>query len=259
MTDRKTRARKERTTKPVTEEHPVLSHKDWLAARTELLLAEKQFTKLRDKLTQQRRDLPWEKVEKEYAFRGAKGRQTLAELFDGRGQLVVYHAMFDPANATSDTPWTEDAACAACSFWIDNFVNVIVHLNQRDVTLVAASRAPFSTIAAYMERMGWSFNWVSSGDSDFNFDYGVSFRPIDIEQGNDVYYNYRSEPNFASEREGLSVFFRDDDDNIFHTYSAYARGIDMVNAAYHYLDLVPKGRDESVVGKLGWVQRHDEY
>jgi predicted dithiol-disulfide oxidoreductase (DUF899 family) len=109
-----------------------------------------------------------------------------------------------------------------------------------------------------MERMGWSFNWVSSGDSDFNFDYGVSFRPIDIEQGNDVYYNFRSEPNFASEREGLSVFFRDDD-NIFHTYSAYARGIDMVNAAYQYLDLVPKGRDESVVGKLGWVQRHDEY
>ncbi len=259
MTDRKTRARKERTRKTVTEKHPVLSHKDWLAARTELLLAEKKFTKLRDKLTQQRRDLPWEKVEKEYAFRGAKGRQTLAELFDGRGQLVVYHAMFDPANAASDTPWTEDAACAACSFWIDNFVSVIVHLNQRDVTLVAASRAPFSTIAAYMERMGWSFNWVSSGDSDFNFDYGVSFRPIDIEQGNDVYYNYRSEPNFASEREGLSVFSRDDDDNIFHTYSAYARGIDMVNAAYHYLDLVPKGRDESVVGKLGWVQRHDEY
>jgi predicted dithiol-disulfide oxidoreductase (DUF899 family) len=259
MTDKTTRTREGRTRKGAAEHHPVVPHKEWLAARIEHLKAEKEFTRLRDQLSQQRRDLPWEGVEKEYAFHGAKGRQTLGELFDGRSQLVVYHAMFDPANAASDTPWTEDAACAACSFWIDNFVNVIVHLNQRDVTLVAASRAPYRTIAAYMERMGWSFNWVSSGDSDFNFDYGVSFKPIDIEQDNDVYYNYRSEPNFASEREGLSVFFRDDDDKIFHTYSAYARGIDMVNAAYHYLDLVPKGRDESVVGKLGWVQRHDEY
>ena len=256
MTDRKTRARTSRT---AAHHHPVVPHKQWLAARIEHLKAEKDFTKLRDKLTQQRRDLPWEKVDKEYAFEGAKGRQTLAELFDGRTQLVVYHAMFDPANASPDTPWTTDAACPACSFWIDNFVNVIVHLNHRDVTLVAASRAPYPAIAAYMKRMGWSFNWVSSGDSDFNIDYAVSFRPSDIEQGNDVYYNYRSEPNFASEREGLSVFLRDDDGNIFHTYSAYARGIDMVNAAYHYLDLVPKGRDESVVGKLGWVQRHDEY
>ena len=257
MTDRKTRTKTSR--KSVPEHHRVVSHKDWLAARTRLLTAEKELTKLRDKLSQQRRDLPWERVEKEYAFRGAKGRQTLAELFDGRSQLVVYHAMFDPANAGPDTPWTEDAACAACSFWIDNFVNIIVHLNHRDVTLVAASRAPYPAITAYMKRMGWSFNWVSSGDSHFNFDYGVSFRPIDIEQGNDVYYNYRSEPNFASEREGLSVFFREDENKIFHTYSAYARGIDLVNTAYNYLDLVPKGRDEAVVGKLGWVQRHDEY
>lgn len=256
MTDRKTRAG---TRKTAADHHRVVPHQEWLAARIELLKAEKDFTKLRDKLTQQRRELPWEKVDKEYAFEGAKGRQTLDQLFDGRSQLVIYHAMFDPANATDDTPWTKDAACPACSFWIDNFVNVIVHLNHRDVTLVAASLAPYPAIAAYMKRMEWSFNWVSSGDSDFNFDYGVSFRPIDIEQGNDVYYNYRSEPNFASEREGLSVFLRDDDDNIFHTYSAYARGIDMVNAAYQYLDLVPKGRDESEVGKLGWVQRHDEY
>lgn len=256
MTDRKTRAS---TRKSAAEHHPVVAHDEWLAARIEHLKAEKEFTKLRDRLSQQRRELPWEKVEKEYAFRGAKGRQTLAELFDGRSQLVVYHAMFDPVNASAETPWTEDAPCPACSFWIDNFVNVIVHLNHRDVTLVAASRAPYPVIAAYMKRMGWSFNWVSSGDSDFNFDFGVSFRPIDIEESNDVYYNYRSEPNFASEREGLSVFFRDDDGNIFHTYSAYARGIDMVNAAYNYLDLVPRGRDESVVGNLGWVQRRDEY
>src|SRR6266478_9438428 len=131
MTDRKTRARKGRTRKTVTERHPVVAHEDWLAARTELLSAEKEFTKLRDKLSQQRRDLPWERVEKEYAFQGAKGRQTLAELFDGRSQLVVYQAMFDPANASSDTTWAQDAACVACSFWIDNFVNIIVHLNHR--------------------------------------------------------------------------------------------------------------------------------
>src|SRR5260370_4931700 len=209
MTKKKTRTRAGGTRRGSAEHPPVVPHKEWLAARTELLAAEKEFTKLRDKLSQQRRDMPWEKVDKDYAFQGAKGGQTLAELFDGRSQLVVYHAMFDPANATSDTPWTEDAACAACSFWIDNFVNVIVHLNQRDVTLVAASRAPYRTIAAYMDRMGWSFNWVSSGDSDFNFDYGVSFWPIDIAPRNDVYYNYRSGTNFASEREGLSVFLRD--------------------------------------------------
>ena len=258
MTDKKTQTRR-RGTKGggVAEHHRVVSHNDWLAARIELLAAEKEFTKLRDKLTQQRRDLPWERVEKEYVFQGAKGRQALVQLFDGRGQLIVYHAMFDPANASPDTSWTEDAACPACSFWIDNFVSVIVHLNQRDVTLVAASRAPYPKIAAYMKRMGWSFNWVSAG-SDFNFDYGVSFRTSDIERGNNVYYNYRSEPNFSSEREGLSVFFKDDDANIFHTYSAYARGIDMVNVAYHYLDLVPKGRDEAE-GPLYWVRRHDEY
>jgi predicted dithiol-disulfide oxidoreductase (DUF899 family) len=259
MTDKETRTRGGRTGNGAAEHHPVVPHKEWLAARIEHLKAEKEFTKLRDKLSQERRDLPWERVEKEYAFQGAKGRQTLAELFDGRSQLVVYHAMFDPANASSDTTWAQDAACVACSFWIDNFVNIIVHLNHRDVTLVAASRASHPAIAAYMKRMGWSFNWVSSRDSDFNFDYGVSFKPIDIEQRNDVYYNYRSEPNFMSEREGLSVFFKDDDGSIFHTYSSYERGIDMVNVAYHYLDLVPRGRDEAEVGMLGWLRRHDEY
>ena len=258
MSDRKTAVQKRETMGGIMEHHPVVSHEDWLAARIKLLTAEKDFTKLRDKLSQQRRELPWERVEKAYMFNGPKGKQTLAQLFDGRSQLIVYQAMFDPANATPDTSWTTDAACQACSFWIDNFAGVIVHLNQKDVTLVAASRAPYPEIAAYMKRMGWSFDWVSSGDSDFNFDYGVSFRPIDIKQGNPVFYNYRSEPNFSSEREGLSVFYRDNHDEIFHTYSAYARGIDMVNVAYHYLDLVPKGRDEAE-GKLFWVRRHDEY
>ena len=259
MTAKETRKRDGSIEKGAANHHPVVPHKEWLGARIELLKAEKEFNKLRDRLSQRRRELPWEKVEKVYSFQGAKGRQTLSELFDGRSQLVVYHAMFDPANAGPDTPWTGDAACPACSFWIDNFVGVIVHLNKRDVSLVAASRAPYPKIAAYMKRMGWSFNWVSAGDSDFNFDYGVSFQPGDIEQGNEVNYNYRSEPNFASEREGLSVFFKDKRENVFHTYSTYARGIDMVNVAYHYLDLVPKGRDEADVGNLGWVRRHDEY
>jgi predicted dithiol-disulfide oxidoreductase (DUF899 family) len=258
MTDRQTETKRRQPKGSIMEDHPVISHDDWLAARLELLTAEKEFTKLRDKLSQQRRELPWERVEKAYTFEGTKGRQTLAQLFEGRSQLIIYHAMFDPAHATPSTTWTKDAACQVCSFWIDNFVNIIVHLNHRDVTLVAASRAPYPKIAAYMKRMGWAFNWVSSGDSDFNSDYGVSFQPIDIERGNDVYYNYRSEPNFMSEREGLSVFCKDDHGDIFHTYSTYARGIDMVNAAYNYLDLVPKGRGEAE-GGASWVRRHDEY
>jgi predicted dithiol-disulfide oxidoreductase (DUF899 family) len=237
--------------------HTVASHKEWLAARKQLLAEEKEFTRLRDRLNQRRRELPWESVDKEYEFEGATGRQTLSDLFDGRSQLIVYHAMFNPATATPSTSWTEDAACSNCSFWVDNFVNVIVHLNQRDVTLIAASRAPYPKIAAYMKRMGWSFNWVSSDDSDFNFDYGVSFRPEELEEG-DAVYNYTRQNPGVTEREGLSVFAKDDGGTVCHTYSAYARGIDMVNVAYHYLDLVPKGRDEGEQ-PLSWVRRHDEY
>lgn len=238
-------------------DHKVVSHSDWLEARKRHLADEKEFTRMRDRLSQARRDLPWESVDKKYEFEGAAGRQTLSDLFDGRSQLIVYHAMFNPATASPDTTWTEDAACQACSFWVDNFVNVIVHLNQRDVTLIAASLAPYTKIVAYMKRMGWSFNWVSSGDSDFNFDYGVSFRPEELTEGGAV-YNYTRQNPGMTEREGLSVFAKDDKGTVFHTYSAYARGIDMVNVAYHYLDLVPKGRDEGEQG-LFWVRRHDEY
>ena len=237
--------------------HKVVSHANWLEARKRHLADEKEFTRLRDRLNQQRRELPWESVDKSYEFEGTAGTQTLSDLFDGRSQLIVYHAMFDPARATPSTTWTEDAACQACSFWVDNFVNVIVHLNQRDVTLIAASRAPFPKIAAYMKRMGWSFKWVSSGDSDFNFDYGVSFRPDELKEGGAL-YNYTQQNPGLTEREGLSIFAKDDNGAVFHTYSAYARGIDMVNVAYHYLDLVPKGRDEGEQG-LDWVRRHDEY
>jgi predicted dithiol-disulfide oxidoreductase (DUF899 family) len=235
--------------------HHVVSHDEWLAARKQLLAEEKEFTRLRDQLSQRRRDLPWEAVDKEYVFEGPHGRQTLAELFDGRSQLVVYHAMFDPATASPSTSWTEDAACQFCSFWADNFNSIVVHLNHRDVTLVAVSRAPYAKIAAYQQRMGWTFPWVSSGTSDFNFDYRVSFTAQEVAEQAD--YNYTMQA-VGPEQPGVSVFFKDAAGRIFHTYSTYARGLDMLNVAYHYLDLVPKGRDEGDGGPY-WVRRHDEY
>jgi predicted dithiol-disulfide oxidoreductase (DUF899 family) len=237
--------------------HPVVAHEEWIAARKQLLAEEKEFTRLRDGLSQRRRDLPWEAVDKEYVFEGPHGRQTLAELFDGRSQLVVYHAMFDPATASPSTTWTVDAACQSCSFWADNFNGIIVHLNHRDVTLVAVSRAPYAAIAVYARRMGWTFPWLSSGQSNFNVDYGVSFTAQEIGE-KEGFYNYTLQDPGLTEREGLSVFIKDAEGRIFHTYSAYARGIDMVNVAYHYLDLVPKGRDEGDSGQY-WVRRHDEY
>jgi predicted dithiol-disulfide oxidoreductase (DUF899 family) len=236
-------------------QHQVVAHEEWLAARKQLLADEKEFTRLRDQLSQRRRDLPWEAVEKEYVFEGAHGPMTLAELFDGRGQLVVYHAMFDPATASPSTSWTEDAACQVCSFWADNFNGIVVHLNHRDVTLVAVSRAPYTKIAAYEQRMGWTFPWVSSGKNDFNFDYHVSFTAQEVAEMAD--YNYTIQ-GVGPELPGVSVFFKDAAGKIFHTYSTYARGLDMVNVAYHYLDLVPKGRDEGDGGP-SWIRRHDEY
>jgi predicted dithiol-disulfide oxidoreductase (DUF899 family) len=228
--------------------HTVVSRKDWLAARKELLTKEKKFTRLRDQLSQERRQLPWVKVDKDYVFDGPQGKETLSELFDGRSQLIVYHFMFGP-------DW--DAGCKHCSFWVDNFDKIIVHLNHRDVTMVAASRAPYGKLAAYKKRMGWNFKWVSSGDTDFNFDYHVSFTPEE-EAKKKAFFNYKVQDPGSSDREGASVFYKDPKGKVFHTYSTYARGIDMVNVAYHYLDLVPKGRDE---GKSGpsWLCRHDEY
>jgi predicted dithiol-disulfide oxidoreductase (DUF899 family) len=238
-------------------QHIVVSHEEWLAARKQFLAAEKEFTRLRDRLSQRRRDLPWEAVDKEYVFEGPRGRQTLADLFDGRSQLVIYHAMFDPDTASPSTPWTEDAACPSCSFWADNFNGIVVHLNHRDVTLAAVSRAPYAKIAAYRQRMGWTFPWVSSGTSDFNFDYKVSFTAQEVAE-HKADYNYTIQDPHVSELPGLSVFFKDTEGRIFHTYSAYARGIDMLNLAYHYLDLVPNGRDEGDRG-ASWIRRHDEY
>jgi predicted dithiol-disulfide oxidoreductase (DUF899 family) len=228
--------------------HKVVSSNEWIEARKELLIKEKEFTRLRDQLSQQRRDLPWEAVSKEYIFEGPDGKHTLRELFDGRSQLIIYHFMFGPG-------W--DAGCTSCSFWADNFNSIIVHLNHRDVTMLAVSRAPFSKLAAYKKRMGWTFRWVSSYETDFNFDYHVSFTPEELTK-KAAFYNFTVQDPDSSEREGVSVFYKDSTGHVFHTYSTYARGIDMVNLAYHYLDLVPKGRDEAGDGPT-WLRRHDEY
>ena len=232
------------------EEHKIVSENDWVEARKSLLLKEKEFTVLRDKLNQQRRELPWKAVNKEYLFEGPNSKETLTELFDGRSQLIVYHFMFDPS-------W--DAGCPHCSFWADNFDDIIVHLNQRDVTMIVASRAPYSKLAEYEQRMGWDFKWVSSYDSDFDFDFDVSFTPEELDK-KEAFYNYNLQDTNSPEREGVSVFYKDPASQVFHTYSAYARGIDMLNVAYHYLDLVPKGRDEEDHEfRQFWVRRHDEY
>jgi predicted dithiol-disulfide oxidoreductase (DUF899 family) len=228
--------------------HKIVSEKEWIEARKQFLIKEKEFTRLRDQLNQERRDLPWKAVNKEYIFNGPNGKQTLSELFDGRSQLIVYHFMFDPS-------W--EGGCPHCSFWADNFNGIITHLNQRDVTMIAVSRAPYSKLAAYKKRMGWDFKWVSSYDTDFNFDHHVSFTPEELAKKK-AFYNFTIQDSLDSEREGVSVFYKDPTGNVFHTYSTYARGIDIVNTAYNYLDMAPKGRDESGQGQF-WVRRHDEY
>jgi predicted dithiol-disulfide oxidoreductase (DUF899 family) len=230
--------------------HRIVSKDEWLAARSALLKREKEFTLLRDKLGQQQRDMPWVLVDKKYLFDGPNGKQTLSDLFDGRSQLIVYHFMYDPN-------W--DAGCPSCSFWADNFNGIVVHLNQRDVTMIAVSKAPYSKIGEYKKRMGWNFKWVSSYDNDFNFDYHVSFTPEELSEKK-AFYNYSLQDTHSPEREGVSVFYKDTAGHVFHTYSAYARGIDVLNVAYHYLDLVPKGRDEEGHEfPQFWVRRHDEY
>jgi len=230
------------------EGHPVVSREEWLTARTTFLAKEKEFTRLRDELNRQRRKLPWEVVDKEYAFDGPDGRQTLPDLFEGRSQLIVYHFMFEPS---------ANAGCSHCSFWADNFDRIIVHLNQRDVTMIAASRAPYEKLAAYKNRMGWTFKWVSSGGTDFNRDYNVSFDAEDVAKKK-AFYNFTIQDPNRPDREGVTVFYKNSAGRIYRTYSTYARGIDLLNTAYNYLDLVPKGRAEGDRGPF-WVRRHDEY
>ena len=230
--------------------HPVVSRDIWTEARKDLLGKEKEFTRLRDQLSRQRRALPWVRVEKRYVFEGPDGKATLVDLFEKHSQLIVYHFMFDPA-------W--EAGCKSCSFWADNFNGIIVHLKHRDASMVAVSLAPYEKLAAYRARMGWSFKWFSSSGNDFNRDYDVSHTPQELAKG-EAYYNYTRQKPYASEAPGISVFFKDREGAVFHTYSCYARGLDMLNGAYHYLDLLPKGRDEdSLPFHSSWLRRHDEY
>jgi len=232
------------------EHHRVVTPEQWLQARVELLAKEKEFTRLRDELTRQRRELPWERVVKEYIFEGVNGRETLPQLFENHSQLIVYHFMFSPE-------W--EAGCKHCSWWADNFERNIVHLNHRDVTMVAISHAPLHKLEAFKKRMGWSFKWLSSSGTDFNYDYYVSFRPEDVTNG-EIYQNYRRKASSMSEVAGVSVFYKDPLENIFHTYSCYERGLDMLNAGYHLLDLVPRGRDEhDLPFPQAWVRHRDSY
>ncbi len=231
------------------EKHRVVSHEEWLQARTDLLAKEKEFTRLRDALSAERRDLPWERVTKDYVFDAPEGKITLAQLFDGKSQLIVYHFMLAP-------DW--DAGCKACSFWADNFNGIDIHLKHRDVSFLAISRAPIAKIEAYKQRMGWNFKWVSSFGSHFNFDFDVSYTPEDL-VGGVAHHNYTKRPS-SPEHAGLSVFFEDADGAIYHTYSCYSRGLELLNGAYNVLDLAPKGRDEAgLPNTIAWLERHDEY
>lgn len=228
--------------------HKVVTKEQWLDARLQHLAREKEFTRLRDELTRERQELPWVLVDKQYEFTTPSGTETLSELFGGRKQLLVYHFMFGP-------DW--DEGCPSCSFWADNYSGVELHLAHRDTQLLAVSNAPIEKLEQYRKRMGWTFKWVSSMGSDFNRDYNVTFTREEMEKG-EVYYNYRMTSFPSSEAPGISVFYRDDDGRIYHTYSCYARGLDMLNGAYHMIDLTPIGRNEEQ-GIMYWLRRKDRY
>ena len=230
--------------------HTVVSREEWIESRKALLTEEKAFNKERDRLAAARRALPWVRVDKDYTFEGEGGRETLSDLFAGRSQLIVYHFMFGET-------WEE--GCPSCSFIAENFDGSAVHLAHRDVTFVVASRAPLASLLAYRKRLGWSFKWVSSLGSEFNYDFHVSFRPEELASG-EVEYNYHKTQFPSDEAPGLSVFHKDGDGGIFHTYSTYARGLDPMISTYQYLDLVPKGRDEGdLPWTMAWLRRNDQY
>src|SRR5581483_5549074 len=214
--------------------HKIVSREQWIEARKALMAREKELTRARDALSEERRNLPWVKVDKPYVFDGPNGKVTLGELFKGRPQLVVQHVMFAP-------DW--DTACKSCSFWVDGFERMVPHLAARDTTMVAISLARLAKLEAFKKRMGWTFDWFSSGGNDFNYDYGVSFTQEQIEAGK-AKYNFGTTRLYGPELPGISVFYRDGTSDIFHTSSTDARGLDMMNAAYHYLDLTPLGRHE---------------
>jgi predicted dithiol-disulfide oxidoreductase (DUF899 family) len=230
--------------------HQIVPIDEWIAARRQLLIKEKELTRLRDQLNAERRALPWVKIEKPYVFDGPHGKETLADLFDGRSQLIVKHFMFGP-------DWQD--GCVGCSFECDHVGGALPHLEHHDVTYVAVSRAPLSRLEEYKQRMGWRFKWVSSFDNDFNYDFHVSFTPEQIAQG-EVYYNYDIRPFQSDEMSGRSVFYRDTTGDVFHTYSSFGRGGEMHLGTYHYLDITPKGREETIKGNMtDWVRHHDRY
>ena len=222
---------------------------EWLKARQELLEKEKAFQRARDELAQQRRELPWRQLQTPYEFDTEDGKRSLVRLFGDASQLIVYHCMFHPE-------W--DEGCKSCSFWADSYDRAVPHLKARDVALIAVSRAPLDKLLAYRKRLGWSFPWVSSANNSFNYDFGVSFTPEQIETG-DASYNYRRGKVGIEELPGISVFVRDGD-KVFHTYSTYARGLDPYNNTYQLLDIVPYGRNETDLPyPQDWVRRRDEY
>jgi predicted dithiol-disulfide oxidoreductase (DUF899 family) len=228
----------------------VVSRAEWLEARKQLLLKEKSYTRQGDALAAERRNLPWVRVERDYVFEAPGGNQSLADLFEGRSQLIVQHFMFGP-------DWKE--GCPSCSFMADHVGGALVHLAHRDVTFVAVSRAPLSQIDGFKKRMGWGFKWVSSAGNDFNFDYGVSFTKEEMAKGK-VNYNYGMEDFPSEEAPGISVFYRNDAGDVFHTYSTYGRGVEVMMGTYRLLDLVPKGRDEAgLPSTMAWVRHHDRY
>jgi len=227
--------------------HKVVSQQEWLEASATQVALEKEWARRRDELGRLRRELPWVKVDKNYAFDGPSGRQTLADLFDGRSQLITYHFMSDP-------DWNEP--CPGCSIIADHMDGANLHLRHHDVTLVVVSRAPYDAFAPYKKRMGWQFPWVSSNGSDFNYDFGVSFKRADLDSG-EVLYNFKMQKLRSEEQPGVSAFYKNPAGEIFHTYSSYDRGLDILIGANSYLDLTAKGRNEA--STMDWVRRHDEY
>lgn len=230
--------------------HRIVSRDEWIAERKALLAREKELTHLNDRIAAERRALPWIRVDKNYLFDAPGGKRTLCDLFDGRRQLIVQHFMFAPG-------WEQ--GCPSCSFMADHSDGMNVHLEHRGVTLLAVSRAPLHDIERFRQRMGWRFKWVSSHGSDFNYDFGVSFSPQEVARGR-LQYNYGEWPYSHEEWPGISVFFRNDAQEVFHTYSSYGRGVEAMMGTYRLLDLTPKGRDErGVQYKMEWVRHHDRY
>ena len=236
------------TTIPETK-HRVVSHQEWLQERIALLAEEKELTRQRDELTSKIRDLPWVKVDKSYEFDSPNGKVNLADLFGDKSQLIVYHFMFDPT-------WSQ--GCKSCSFIADHYDGIVVHLAHRDISFVTVSRAPIEKIEAFRNRMGWNFNWVSGANTDFGRDSGVSFTDQELADDKTV-YNFNRKPYPIRELPGLSVFVKDEQGAIYHTYSSFARGLESFVTAYQYIDLTPKGRDEEQTGGMGWLRHHDRY